>query len=49
MSKKYLWALGGVVVALAVGGSVVAIKVSQFQAMGVAAENMSMPPEVVNA
>lgn len=48
MTKKYLWALGGIVIALAIGGSVVAIKASQFQAMGAAAENMVMPPEVVN-
>lgn len=48
MSKKYLWALGGVVIALTIGGSVIAIKVSQFQAMGASAENMTMPPEVVN-
>lgn len=48
MSKKILWALGGSVIALTIAGSVVGVKLSQFQAMGAAGEQMVMPPEVVN-
>lgn len=48
MPKKFHWVLGGILIALLIAGSVVAIKASQFQAMGAASEQMVMPPEVVN-
>lgn len=48
MQKKMLWASAGIVVASVVAGGLVFIKIGQFQAMGAAAEQMTMPPQVVN-
>jgi membrane fusion protein (multidrug efflux system) len=48
MQKKWLWATTGILVAAAIAGSLVFIKIGQFQAMGAAAETMVMPPQLVN-
>lgn len=48
MQKKMLWATAGILVASAITGSLVFVKIGQFQAMGAAAEKMVMPPQVVN-
>lgn len=48
MQKKMRWALAGILVASAIAGSLVFVKIGQFQAMGAAAEAMVMPPQGVN-
>lgn len=48
MSRKLLWSFAGVVIALSIAGGVIAVKLSQFKAMGAAGEQMTMPPEIVN-
>lgn len=48
MFKKFLLVLLGIVIVVPIIGSIVGIKLGQFEAMGEAGANMKMPPTTVN-
>lgn len=49
MLKNIKWVMVGALIGLPIAGGIVAIKLGQFDAMGAAGANMTMPPEPVNA
>lgn len=48
MLRKLLWAGVGVIIVLPIIGSLIVIKLAQFEAMGSASAQQQMPPEPVN-